>query len=79
MLLLLSLHPIAAQRGDGLRPELLAPLRRQVQTELSASFTTETEDACEPVLDLQSSQALVVPVEAAAATSSPPASIAHAA
>jgi hypothetical protein len=29
MSLLLKLHEIAAQRGDGLRPELLAALRRE--------------------------------------------------
>jgi hypothetical protein len=33
MLHLLSLHALAAQRGDGLRPELLALLRRHAGLE----------------------------------------------
>lgn len=79
MLPLLSLRPLAAQRNNGFRPELLALLRRQAQTGFSASFATVTEGAYEPVSDPASNQEPVLPLEAAAATSPPPVSVAHAA
>lgn len=79
MLPLLSLHPLAAQRGDRFRPELLALLRRLARSGLSASFATVTEGAYEPVSDPASNQAPVLPLEADAATPPPPVSVAYAA
>ena len=50
MLPLLSLHALAAQRGDGLRPELLALLKRRAcpANGLSAEIEAErTTGSCE--------------------------------
>ncbi|MBN3808344.1 hypothetical protein [Paraburkholderia sp. Ac-20347] len=41
MLHLLSLHALAAERGDGLRPELLALLSRQQESETGLSAFIE--------------------------------------
>ena len=52
MLPFLSLHALAAQRGDGLRPELLALFQRHVtlETGLAAIIdTVETECHCQAV------------------------------
>jgi hypothetical protein len=43
MLPLLSLHALAAQRGDGLRPELLALLRRHAGSDAGLSANIEPE------------------------------------
>ncbi len=41
MLRLLSLHALAAQRGDGLRPELLALFERHARVETGLAATIE--------------------------------------
>ena len=48
MLSLLSFHALAAQRGDGLHPKLLALLRRSDSREmgLSARIELETSHEC---------------------------------
>jgi hypothetical protein len=49
MLPFLSLHALAAQRGDGLRPELLALFERYARAETGLSAAIEpdrTEDPC---------------------------------
>jgi hypothetical protein len=66
MLPLLSLHAIAAQRGDGLHPKLLAGLKR-----LAAASTDRTaresggERANEPTADRVSCEDAVPPKRAA--------------
>jgi hypothetical protein len=45
MLPFLALHALAAQRGDGLRPELLALLERHARTETSLRASIESDDA----------------------------------
>jgi hypothetical protein len=45
MLPLLSLHALAAQRGDGLRPELKALLERHARRESGLSATIEAVEA----------------------------------
>lgn len=60
MLPLLSLHALAAQRGDGLRPELLALLQRYARSEtgLSASIEPDgTEIDCKAPRSVQSASA----------------------
>jgi hypothetical protein len=50
MLPLLSFHALAAQRGDGLRPELLALLARHARSETGLSVSIEpsgTDLPCE--------------------------------
>jgi hypothetical protein len=44
MLPFLSLHALASQRGDGLRPELLALLQRQADRETGLSARIEPDD-----------------------------------
>ncbi|MEM5436586.1 hypothetical protein [Paraburkholderia diazotrophica] len=45
MLPFLALHALAAQRGDGLRPELLALLERHARSEASLRASIEPDDA----------------------------------
>ncbi|MPW18322.1 hypothetical protein GCT13_15730 [Paraburkholderia sp. CNPSo 3157] len=45
MLPFLALHALAAQRGDGLRPELLALLERQTRNEACLCARIEPDDA----------------------------------
>jgi hypothetical protein len=45
MLPFLALHALAAQRGDGLRPELLALLERHIENEASLRASIEPDDA----------------------------------
>lgn len=57
MLSLLALHALAAPRGDGLKPELLALLRRQAQAEsgLTARIGSPTDAVpTVPVLSTES-------------------------
>jgi hypothetical protein len=46
MMLLLALHKIAAERGDGLRPELLRLLERS-HADLEANRTSTVSEDCE--------------------------------
>lgn len=48
MLPLLSLHALAAQRGDGLRPELKALLERHTDPAMGLSATIESieQESC---------------------------------
>jgi hypothetical protein len=48
MLPLLSLHALAAQRGDGLRPELLALLKRHAGLEAGLTVDIEAADLERP-------------------------------
>ena len=48
MLPFLSLHALASQRGDGLRPELLALLQRQADQERGLSARIEPDDGTVP-------------------------------
>jgi hypothetical protein len=43
MFLFLSLHALAAQRGDGLHPELLALLERYARSETGLSVAVEPD------------------------------------
>ncbi|WP_087737469.1 hypothetical protein [Paraburkholderia piptadeniae] len=45
MLPFLALHALAAQRGDGLRPELLALLERHARSEASFRASIESDAA----------------------------------
>lgn len=53
MLPLLSLHALAAQRGDGLRPELKALLERHTDPAMGLSATIEPieQEACSHAQD----------------------------
>jgi hypothetical protein len=53
MTLLLKLHEIAAQRGDGLRPELLEAMRREARAQavaelgpLAVALPSAPDDLC---------------------------------
>ncbi|WP_233836073.1 hypothetical protein [Paraburkholderia sp. ZP32-5] len=48
MLPLLSFHALAAQRGDGLRPELLALLERRTSPDIGLSAAIEPEQGDGP-------------------------------
>ncbi|RDJ99645.1 hypothetical protein [Paraburkholderia lacunae] len=48
MLPLLSLHALAAQRGDGLRPELLALLERHRASETGLTVPIEAPEVAPP-------------------------------
>ncbi|QCP52781.1 hypothetical protein FAZ95_26975 [Trinickia violacea] len=45
MLPFLSLHALVAQRGDGLRPELLAMFQRYARSEAGLSAAIEPDEA----------------------------------
>ncbi|MBB5414158.1 hypothetical protein QF000_001313 [Paraburkholderia atlantica] len=60
MLPFLSLHALAAQRGDGLRPELLALLLRHAQSEIGLCADIEPDETaipCKPPETLQRTSA----------------------
>jgi hypothetical protein len=48
LLPLVPLHTLAAQRGDGLKPELLALLLRHVPQEAGLSASIEADDGDRP-------------------------------
>ena len=51
MLPFLSLHALAAQRGDGLRPELLALFERHAGSNAGLAAIIEAEET-EPLIDV---------------------------
>ncbi|MGF6980982.1 hypothetical protein F0160_25820 [Paraburkholderia sp. JPY303] len=56
----LSLHALAAQRGDGLRPELLALLLRHARSEIGLGAEIESDETkipCEPTQPAQRTSA----------------------
>ncbi|ADG20492.1 hypothetical protein [Paraburkholderia atlantica] len=60
MLPFLSLHALAAQRGDGLRPELLALLLRHAQSDIGLCADIEPDETaipCKPPETLQRTSA----------------------
>jgi hypothetical protein len=57
MMLLLALHKIAAQRGDGLRPELLRLLERSQSDEANRASTASEDCGSHRVTELETDHA----------------------